>query len=289
MVNPVLPLFVVRRLVAGDIPAALRLSRISRRNQVVSDWKLALERSPEKCLAADVNGQLAATVALLPYGDLFGWIGFLIVAPDLSGRGIGTEMLRHIFSFRDNPPCLLLDASPADRGVVQHLEFTEQCQLRRLRFTSGQAPPGSSGDGVRRMSEEDLEPVLAFDREVFGADRGKVLRAFRNRAPELARVAIDGGRVAGYTFGRNGYYCHHIGPVGARDAQTAKSLVASCLATAAEGEFFLDALRANTEWNAWLEDSGFEEQRPLIRMRRGKNPSRGLPEFRFAVSGSDFG
>jgi len=51
----------------------------------------------------------------------------------------------------------------------------------------------------------------------------------------------------------------------------------------------LDAPSDAPEWFAWLQASGFQVQRPFIRMRRGQKGIIGRPEEQFAIVGPEFG
>ena len=108
------------------------------------------------------------------------------------------------------------------------------------------------------------------------------------QAPEYAWCAAA-GRLEGYCFGRHGHNADHVGPVVARQADTARDLVQACLATHAGRRFFLDAPREPPEWPRALGELGFAEQRPFTRMYRGDAPAPGRPDQLFAAVGPEFG
>jgi hypothetical protein len=141
---------------------------------------------------------------------------------------------------------------------------------------------------VRPLAGEDLEAVLAFDREVFGADRGAVLRWAHASAPDLARVVLDGARVAGYSFGRHGDHSDHVGPVVAEDPALARDLVRACFSLPRPRPLILDA-RAEPDWLATLGEMGFREQRPFTRMYLGDARPAASPQLEVAVSGPELG
>ncbi|MBV8569475.1 MAG: hypothetical protein JO319_02585, partial [Acidobacteriaceae bacterium] len=59
----------IRQMTQQDIPAGEALCRASGWNQLQSDWSLFLERNPEGCRVAELDGEVAGTVASLPYED----------------------------------------------------------------------------------------------------------------------------------------------------------------------------------------------------------------------------
>jgi hypothetical protein len=137
---------------------------------------------------------------------------------------------------------------------------------------------------VRPLAAEHLEGVLARDREVFGADRGPVLRWACASAPELA-WATPGGA---YCFGRHGDHSDHVGPVVAEDRESALALVRACLGVPRRRPLILDA-RAEPTWLADLGALGFREQRPFTRMYLGEARPAARPSREAAIFGPEFG
>jgi hypothetical protein len=131
-----------------------------------------------------------------------------------------------------------------------------------------------------------MADVLALDREVFGANRGDLLRWAAGQAPALC-ARDDGGRIAGYCFGRRGALSRQIGPVVAHDVPTARALVQASRSASVD-RVVVDASPDRPEWQAALEADGFREQRPLVRMYRDAKPP-GRPEQQFAIFGPEFG
>ena len=120
--------------------------------------------------------------------------------------------------------------------------------------------------------------MLARDREVFGADRGPVLRWALASAPDLAWADTGGGA---YCFGRHGDHSDHVGPVVAEDRESALALVRACLSLPRRRPLILDA-RVEPAWLAALGALGFREQRPFTRMYLGdaRPPARPALETR---------
>jgi hypothetical protein len=139
------------------------------------------------------------------------------------------------------------------------------------------------------MAAGDLEDVVAFDEQVFGANRGAMLRWMWEGAPDYAWIARSGRRLDGFVFGRHGFLFEHLGPVVAVDAACACELAAACLASHADREFIVDAALHAPDWLRQLEAIGFREQRYLIRMCRGQSSGFGDPSRQFAVLGPEFG
>src|SRR5215472_6925635 len=134
------------------------------------------------------------------------------------------------------------------------------------------------------MDPGDLDAVCARGREVFGADRGWLLRSLRERAPECAWI-VDG---AGYSFGRPGHLYHQLGPVVAEDPGTARDLAASALGGLGGRTVAEDVPRFDAEWVEWLTAVGFVEERPFVRMFVPGHLHPGTPRRQYAICGPEF-
>jgi hypothetical protein len=179
-----------------------------------------------------------------------------------------------------------LDATPKGEPVYSRLGFTGAAALARLETTVSSATAPS---GPRPITEADLPALLARDRAVFGADRGRVLRRALAGAPEYAWCLGEGGdRAPAYCLGRRGASAAQVGPVVASSKEAALDLVAAAVARHTGPRLFLDA-PARGEWRSALEQRlGFRVQRPFTRMYRGPAP-RSCPEQSYAVFGPEFG
>ena len=168
------------------------------------------------------------------------------------------------------------------------------------------APSYSQEDGGQVFSPFDLSSVADMDQEAFGASRARLLQKIAEMSPGGSLVQKTGGDVRGYACSRPGTRGHHLGPVVARDDDAAQSLLDGILRRLGEGSrdarrqtrdvpkdppsVVLDVLLAN----GFLAEIartrfGFEEKRRLVRMYRGEPPSRGRPDWIYAIAGPEKG
>lgn len=278
-----------RHMTAEDIPTGLELCRASRWNQLSRDWDIFLKLSPADCRVAVKNNQVVGTVTTVSYQDRFSWIGMVLVDPAERRQGIGMRLLQEAIDLLKRQKLIGLDATPAGREVYLKLGFTDQSRLRRMETLVSTGFARIESGSARPMTEDDLPEVFKLDREIFGADRSLILQWLFDGAPEYARVLPGEEAVRAFMFGRHGFSFEHIGPVIADDVESARQLVAACLAEQAGKKFILDATCHDTEWMRWLESIGFQEQRSFIRMYRGEGEVPGLPEKQFAILGPEFG
>jgi len=276
-------------MTAADIVDGLRLCRASGWNQTARDWEQFLALEPRGARVAEIDGRVVGTVATVRYSDRFGWIGMILVDPERRGRGIGTRLLDEAVEALADMPLARLDATPAGYGLYLKRGFTEEYRLRRLQAAQPPSTTTPRPSSARPMLARDLPEVCALDEEIFGADRSAMLRWLWRGAPEYAWVARQSGRLEGYAFGRHGFVFEHLGPVVAIDDPAARELVTACLGPRAGTAFVIDAPLHTASWLQSLDELGFREQRPLIRMSRGRGRIPGDPSRQFAILGPEFG
>ena len=277
----------LRVMRTDDIPDGLRLCRASGWNQLAADWERFLGSNADGCrVALDDAGKVIGSVATLRFEDTLAWIAMVLVDPAHRRAGIGTRLLHEALRLVDDLPAVGLDATPAGLHVYEPAGFREECRLQRMERAGSPFPFTPPDGSVRLMEQSDLDAVFEWDAQVFGADRRALLESFRAQAPTYAWIA-GRSRIAGYAFGRPGYLFEHIGPIVARDEDTARRLVSGCLAAHPNRPFIVD-VSVRRSWVQWLESQQFVLQRPFIRMYRDKRKYRDRPAEMFAIAGPEF-
>jgi len=287
IVTPAAPIQ-FRRMTPADIEAGLRLCRASRWDQVARDWERCLT-PPSDATVAVFEGRVVGTAATLRYGARFGWIGMVLVDPDAQGQGLGASLLRHSLDALRDLPAIRLDATPAGYPLYVKQAFVEECRLKRMETSAPVCIVVPARAEIHPMTRGDLAGIVSMDLDVFGAPRGEWLEWMFEGLPECARVARRGEEPVGYLFGRRGFDFDHLGPIVARETGVAMQLTESCLAGGGNRPVIIDAACHDDGWMRFLEQSGFREQRPFIRMHRGGQLPFGRPREQFAMLGPEFG
>ena len=132
--------FVTRPLSPDDVPAGLELCRQAGWNQTGEDWRAFLALSPATCRAAWVDGRVAGTVTVLPYGS-FAWIGMVLVDQAARGRGLGTALLEEALAIVGPAGTACLDATPLGRPVYSGLGFRADGELQRWELPASRSMP----------------------------------------------------------------------------------------------------------------------------------------------------
>lgn len=223
------------------------------------------------------DGTLIASTLVLPYGG-FAWISMVLVHPDHRRQGHASRLLRTaIADLRSRGLTPVLDATPAGREVYRQEGFRDTWTLKRFFRPAGATRPGLA-DGQRWSA-----PDFGLDREAFGADRTRLLRALQERLPQAAL-----GQPSGFVLGRDGREACQIGPLVARDEQTAMALLQAALA-AVPAPLYADVVDHAPKLQQWLQVHGFVLQRPFTRMVRGGDRAPGNEKLVYLVAGPELG
>jgi GNAT superfamily N-acetyltransferase len=275
----------IRPLTEADLAAACALSAAAGWNQTAEDWRLFLRDG--RAFGIEVDGVLAASAAVLPFGPEVAWVSMVLTLPDHRGRGYATALTAHALrALAASGHRAVLDATPLGQPVYGKLGFAPFWTFRRWRLETR----GGSVPGVRPLRPSDWPEVLALDAAANGIPRERLLRALAARLPQAARVAVAGAHIEGFALARNGRLAPQIGPVVARDGRAAQRLIAAALAALPTGaSVVIDLADAQTELAAWLAGRGATPQRPFTRMALGTAPLPGDPALIVAPIGPEFG
>jgi GNAT acetyltransferase-like protein len=232
------------------------------------------------------------TVVALRYQERFSWVAMMLVDPQHQRAGIGRRLLSEALDLLGDERCIRLDATPVGRELYRRYGFQDEYALSRFAREAGHRQPDAVNASVRPMRQEDLAEIFAFDRQAFGADRSEILNSLFERSPNYAWVIEPPNShsgIQGYCFGRTGFRYHQLGPVIARDERIAQDVVATCLHHNSGVCFGIDAPQHSQSWRDWLIEQGFVEERPFVRMYRGKMRHAGEVGSVFAIVGPEFG
>lgn len=275
-----------RALGPDDAAAAFALSTEAGWNQTVADWQFMLQ-------AGDARGQvtaagdLVASALILPYGDRIAWIGMVLTTTHHQRRGLATANLRWAMARCEARGLIAgLDATPAGREVYAPLGFIDGFGLGRLAAPQPNLPE-PAGHLLRPMRTGDLPAAIALDAEAFGTGRAALLEYLLTTRPGCAWVAETDGML-GFVLGRQGRATLHLGPLIARDADTATALAARALAQAPSA-VSIDVPDGQGAFRARLIAAGFAPLRPFTRMLRHDPAAPGSPGLTFAIAGPELG
>ncbi|MFI1754788.1 GNAT family N-acetyltransferase [Streptomyces sp. NPDC020571] len=271
----------IRRLTLRDLTACADLSEDRGWLREEHKWGFLLTAGKGYGID-DPGGGLVAACTVTEYGPqerpALAAIGMVLVAERHARQGVGRRLMRHVVSGLGTVP-LTLHATPYGRPLYEELGFkvTGGAEMVRGRFMPGGQEPKAV---TRAATAEDLTTILRLDEDVFGADRTHIVTRLPAFADQL-RVAEEDGRIIGYAAAWPNMDTHVVGPLIARDTETAKALIGS-LAARTDRPLRTDIDVRHKELLAWVKERGLSEVAPNAVMTYGITELPGDWSRRFA-------
>jgi len=277
----------IRTMEVTDIPDGMRLRETAGWNQTETDWRRLLALEPLGCFVACEGNRVRGTVTTLQYEKCFGWIGMLLTDPQARRRGIGTNLLHRAVSYLEcnGVETLRLDGTPMGYHLYLRHGFVDEYEIQRWEGIS----TVQTAKGLPPMRASDLDLICTWDRQIFGADRSRLIASLWKENPFCSAIAHLTGEIAGYVLWRPGAHAWSLGPCLATTAELAEMLLMEVLSRVPGEPVFVDICTKNAWALDLLKPLGFRYQRPLVRMYRGPHSCPGVPQFVCAIAGPELG
>lgn len=276
----------IRPFTDADIPFALEQTTREGWATGRTMFETYVEHDPDGAFIAWHEGGRAGMVTTTRYAAS-AWIGNLIVPPAVRSRGIGRALmergLRHLRE--TGASTVRLDGDPLGLALYRSLGFVDEYESLRFRRN-----PALEGFTTRAepLDPGDLAEVLAFDAEHFGDDRGRLLRILFRRSCH-AFVARRDGNVRGFVLTEEANLGLRAGPCVATDAEVARELLVTVLASAGPHTTTLGIPAPNQHGRELHEALGFSATPSSLRMVLGNHQAAGNLECIFAIAGGAIG
>lgn len=255
--TPSLAALSIRRLAPRDLTDCADLSEDRGWPREEHKWGLLLAAGTGYGID-DPDGGLVTACVVTEYGtpgrpDL-GAIGMVLVAERHARQGVGRRLMRHVVAEMGTTP-LTLHATPYGRPLYEELGFkvTGRAEMVRGHFVPGGPKPEVA---TRPATAEDLTTILRLDAKVFGTDRTHLITRLPAFSDQL-RVAEENDQIIGYAAAWPNMHTHVVGPLVARDTETAKALIAS-LAAHTDRPLRTDIDVRHEELLSWAKEHGLE-------------------------------
>jgi GNAT superfamily N-acetyltransferase len=266
----------LRVLKLEDLAAAVGLSSVAGWNQTAEDWRMLMNLAPDSCFGIEVGGQLVSTTTLICYGRSLAWIGMVLTKPEHRGRGYARRLVAHALEYADalGIATVKLDATDQGHRLYEDLGFHDEQPIERW------SRAGASATTVA----PDPSHVTAYaelDRNASGADRSRMLERLAARSQVYTESDA-------YLLTRAGRVATYLGPCAASDPEAACALITKVVNAMPGSGWSWDLLPKNQDALALASALGFNPQRQLTRMARGK-VLQGRDDMVYAIAGFELG
>ncbi|MCK1478026.1 GNAT family N-acetyltransferase [Bradyrhizobium sp. 197] len=217
----------------------------------------------------EIDGEPVATVSCVNYDDRFAFLGFYIVRSDFRDRGHGLRIWNAAIAHAGTR-VIGLDGVVAQQDNYRKSGF--QLAYANIRYGGIVAAPLRPPADVVALDTIPFARVEADDATVFPAPRAGFLRAWIDTSGHIGRALLRDGKLAAWGVIRPCRTGRKIGPLVADDRAAAEAIAQALLASAGDGEVFLDVPAVNREAIALAESLGLAPVFETARMYTGPIP-----------------
>ncbi len=269
----------IRSLESRDFSQAADIARLafntpySRLNELIR----LVSFQPDGWFLAELSGESAGMVGAVDYGP-FASIGMMVVHPNYQRMGIGRRLMEAIVQWIDarGCPAMILEATALGKPLYASLGFQPVDNTIRTWYTPGAVILDRGNSRAIPVTLESLHRLFAFDLEMFGADRSRVLARFMEEFPQRSFLTFNpGGDVDGYVICSQ----KQIGPWVSLNVDSARSLMVAALGLDYEEAPAVIIPAANQPGVTMLEEFGFGGTKNCTHMVRGLSGSPVRREF----------
>ncbi|MFE2940617.1 GNAT family N-acetyltransferase [Streptomyces sp. NPDC059255] len=269
----------IRRLTMRDLTACADLAEDRDWAREEHRWGLLLSAGTGHGIDDPDGKGLAAVCVVTSYGRELAAVGMLLVAGRYARQGLGQRLMTHVLREAGSTP-LVLYATPHGRPLYERLGFTGISTVETVLGRFRPSGPGTPLPATRPATAADLPAVVRLDNEVFGADRTHLLARLPAFADRFA-VAEEASAITGYAAAWPTPAADVIGPLVARDTDTAKALI-SALAPGPDRPLRTSVDVRDEGLLNWLKEHGLEPANRTTLMTYGLPDLPGDRARRFA-------
>ncbi|MFF0063000.1 GNAT family N-acetyltransferase [Streptomyces sp. NPDC005279] len=244
----------IRRLTMGDLISCADLSEDRGWPREEHKWGLLLTAGTGYGIDDPAGKGLMTACVVTSYGSGLAAIGMVLVAERFARQGVGRRLMKRVLEVVGETP-VALHATPNGQPLYEELGFMNTGRAEMVCGYFHASGPAAEVP-TRPATAEDLQAVLRLDTEVFGLDRTHMITRLPAFADQL-RVAEEGGILTGYAAAWPNMGTQVVGPLIARDTETAKALIAS-LAAGTDRPLRTDIDVRHKELLTWVKKHGLE-------------------------------
>lgn len=258
----------VRRLEPGEMHLAMEWARREGWNPGRFDGASFYAADPEGFFVSMHEGEPAAMVSVVRYGDRFAFLGLYICRPDLRGRGYGMRVWNASLAHAGSRT-VGLDGVPDQQQNYARSGFVLAWSNARYEGIGG--GPGVSG--LVDLDTLPFEVIARYDVRVFEAHRQQFLRSWIAQPDAVRLGVVDDGELRGWGLLRPCVDGYKIGPLFADDRATGERLLDGLMAVVPGERVYLDVPEPNSMANRAAEARGMVPVFETARMYAGPRPS----------------
>lgn len=253
-----------------EVDIAVDWARQEGWNPGIHDAECFYHTDPKGFYAAKINDKIVGTISIVKYTEGYAFVGFIIVRPDMRGKGIGAIL----YSFLEDS-CKGFNVGLD--GVLQMQTTYERHGFmfahKNCRYAG--TAKGKLSDRCIPVCKKDFKEVATFDAKCFSTHRPEFMSCwlFQKDAHSFMIQKKGTKEIYGYGVIRKCFQGHKIGPLFANTQDTATAILESLMSTVPGEEVFLDVPEPNTSAVALAQRYGMQPVFATVRMYTKQLPA----------------
>lgn len=233
-----------------DIDFAVGLTVEEGWNYTHKEIGLMLELDPEGSFIYEDGKDRLGFVTTVTYSRT-GVMGHLIVTGKARRRKIGDSLVGTAIEYMEGKgvDSMMLYATAEGSKLYQRHGFTPRDEILCIHSKLEKGHIGKKATTCSPIIPKDLNEIISIDRELFGDDRGRVLKVLYRHSLKNAFKIDRGSGIEGYIFARPDHVGHDLGPWACLSAKPgdADDLFSTALSTIGEGILYSGTFAKNAE------------------------------------------
>jgi GNAT superfamily N-acetyltransferase len=234
--------FSIRSMALADLKTAISWAAQEGWNPGLHDAESFWATDPNGFFIGEREGKLISCISAVAYNPGFGFLGFYIVHPEFRGQGYGWKTWQHALNY-------LGDRNIGLDGVLAQQEnyckSGFQLAYRNIRYQGEFPQIQEKSDELWPALDVPFEQLLSFDQEFFPVARPGFLQAWIAQPGSISLVKQEQEHILGYGVIRPCQVGWKIGPLFARNPETAEHLFRNLVTYAKGASCFLDVPELN--------------------------------------------
>ena len=266
--------YVIRDMRRDEIDTAIEWAAEEGWNPGLDDAEVFWQTDPKGFIALERNRELIGSGSITAYNSDFGFMGLFIVKPEYRSKGLGAKLWYHR---RDKLLGRLKKGATIGLDGVFELQsfYTKggfKFSHRNLRM-EGIASRADYSKDVRKVTPDDFERIIGFDKEFFGFERKTFLDGWLKAKHASSFMYVEDSEIKGYGVVRKCRTGFKIGPLFVADFERADELFRALSSVAAGESIYLDVPEVNESARRLAEEYKMKESFGTARMYYGESPN----------------
>lgn len=224
----------------------------------------------------DDDGQVVGAAAVIAPGEDIGTVSYLYLTAQARGRGVVTHTIADLFALLGHrmheDVTVTVFMMPPSTTTAEQLGFVPLHEEIRMVRAPGPAPAAPTDPGLVDARDLPEAEVIAFDAAHAGRPREILIRRWLALPDSAMLAVVEDGVLQGVGAIRPSARGHRIGPLQARDPDTAVRLMRGLLPHAHGTRIAIDVPASNPHGEPLLSALGFVEEFRTVRMVWGRVP-----------------